>query len=145
MKLNQTILHSGRFVVEMDSVLVAFFQECSGLSFEIDTMEVFEGGNNEFLRRIPAKAKYSNITLKRGMTDSKQFLEWRPTFANGKITVQRKALSIKVFTHNGETIKQWDVKGAFPVKWSGPDLRASTMEVAIESIELAHEGWKEVK
>jgi phage tail-like protein len=140
-----TLLQTGRFMIELDGVLVAAFQECSGLNVEIETQDVVEGGNNEFIRKIPGKAKYANITLKRGLTDSPQFLEWRPTFTNGHPTIQRKTVSIKVFTHGGETIKQWDVTGAFPVKWSGPDFRASAMDVAIESLELAHEGWKEVK
>jgi phage tail-like protein len=145
MSFERPLLQTGRFVVEMDNILVAYFQECSGLSFEVETQEIVEGGNNEFVRKIPGKAKYSNITLKRGLTDSSQFLDWRPTFSNGKITIQRKMLSIKIFTHGGETIKQWDVTGAFPIKWTGPDLKATGMEVAIESLELVHEGWKEVK
>ena len=141
----RTYLQTGRFMVELDGVLVAAFQECSGLNVEVTTEPRPEGGNNEFVRLIPGGLKYGNITLKRGLTESPQFMAWRPTITNGQINVQRKTISIKVFTHGGETIKQWDVTRAFPVKWTGPDLKATSMDVAIESLELAHEGWKEVK
>ncbi len=129
----------------MESVVVANFQECSGLSAEVSVHEYVEGGNNEFVHRLPGPIKYSNITLKRGLSDSPQFLEWRPTISAGQITVKRKNLSIKVYSHDGETVKQWDVLEAYPVKWTGPDLRASSMEVVVETLEIAHKGWKETK
>ena len=138
-------LQSGRFAVEMDSVIVANFQECTGLSVEVQVLEYPEGGNNEYVHRLPGAMKYPNITLKRGLTDNPQFLQWRPTIADGKIVVKRKNLSIKVFNHAGETIKQWDVTEAYPVKWSGPDLRAGSMDFVLETVELAHKGWREVK
>lgn len=139
------LLQAGRFVVEMDGVLVANFQECGGLSVEVETKEYAEGGNNEFVHRLPGPLKYPNITLKRGLTDSPQFLQWRPTIAGGQITVTRKNLAIKLFDHGGETIKQWDVAEAYPVKWTGPELRAGSMEFVVEAVELAHKGWREVK
>ena len=141
-------LQAGRFVVEMDGVIVAHFQEVSGLSVEVAFHELVEGGNNEYVHRLPGPLKYSNITLKRGLSDSRQFLEWRPTIANGRIVVEPKKLSIMVLDHDrdpGQPVKQWDIDEAYPVKWTGPELRASSMEVVVESIELAHKGWKEVK
>src|SRR5688572_9270445 len=120
------LLQSGRFVIELDGLLVASFQECSGLNVEMTTIEQVEGGNNEFVRRMPGPLKYGNVTLKRGLTPSKQFMAWRPKIVEGRAQIQRKTVSIKVFTHGGETIKQWDLVRAFPVKWTGPDLKAGT-------------------
>lgn len=136
-------LQSGRFLVEIGKEVVAHFQECTGLTFEVEVQEYIEGGNNEFVHKLPGRIKYGNITLKRGVTDNKQFANWRPKIEGGKITVERKNLSIILFNHAGETVKTWEVAEAYPVKWTGPDMRASSMEIAIESIELAHEGWKE--
>lgn len=136
-------LQSGRFLVEMGSEVVANFQECSGLTMEIEVQEYMEGGNNEFIHKLPGRMKFSNITLKRGITDNPQFATWRPKIEGGKITVERKNLSIILFDHSGETIKTWEVAEAYPVKWTGPDMKASSMDVAIESLELAHQGWKE--
>jgi phage tail-like protein len=136
-------LQSGRFLVEIGKDPVAYFQDCSGLTFEIEVQEYSEGGNNEFIHKLPGRAKYSNITLKRGVTVDTTFADWRPKIKDGKITVEKKNLSIILFDHTGTTIKRWNVTEAYPVKWTGPDMKASSMEVAIETLELAHEGWVE--
>jgi phage tail-like protein len=136
-------LQSGRFLVEIGSEVVANFQECSGLTVEIEVQEYVEGGNNEFIHKLPGRMKFTNITLKRGVTDNKQFASWRPKIEGGKITIERKNISIILFSHAGETVKTWEVTDAYPVKWTGPDMRASSMDVAIETLELAHQGWRE--
>jgi phage tail-like protein len=137
------LLQSGRFLVEIGSEIVANFQECSGLTLEIEVQEYVEGGNNEFIHKLPGRMKYTNITLKRGISDNAQFASWRPKVEGGKITVQPKNISIILFNHSGETVKTWEVAEAYPVKWTGPDMRASSMDIAIETLELAHQGWKE--
>lgn len=140
-----TLFQAGRYVVEIDNVVVAAFQDVSGLVVEIAVQEYAEGGNNAFVHRLPGPVKHGTITLKRGLCDSTQFADWWPTHADGKIKVQRKNVSIKVLDRVGATVKQWDVRDAYPVRWTVPDLRAPSMEVAIETIELAHNGWREVK
>lgn len=136
-------LQSGRFLVEIGSEVVANFQECSGLTMEVEVQEYVEGGNNEFVHKLPGRMKYSNITLKRGISDNPQFASWRPKVEGGKITVERKNLSIILFDVSGATVKTWQVAEAYPVKWTGPDMRATSADVAIETLELAHQGWKE--
>lgn len=136
-------LQSGRFLVEIGSEVVANFQDCSGLSMEVEVQEYIEGGNNEFVHKLPGRLKFGNITLRRGVTDNTQFAMWRPKIEGGKITVERKNISIILFSHSGETVKTWEVTEAYPVKWTGPDLKASSMDVAIETLELAHQGWRE--
>jgi phage tail-like protein len=136
-------LQSGRFLVEIGSEVVANFQECTGLTVEVEVQEYVEGGNNEFVHKLPGRMKYTNITLKRGISDNPQFATWRPKIEGGKISVEPKNLSIILFNHAGETVKRWEVTDAYPVKWTGPDMRASSMEVAIETLEIAHSGWSE--
>jgi phage tail-like protein len=136
-------LQSGRFLVEIGSEVVANFQDCSGLTLEVEVQEYVEGGNNEFVHKLPSRLKYSNITLKRGVTENRQFASWRPKVEGGKMTVERKNISIILFSHSGETVKTWEVSEAYPVKWTGPEMRASSMDVAIETLEIAHEGWRE--
>lgn len=143
-KINlQPPLQLGRFLVEIGNEVVANFQDCSGLTVEYEVQEVIEGGNNEFVLKLPGRRKFTNITLKRGVTANAQFLTWRPKIEGGKIKVEKKNLSILLFNQAGETVKTWNVVQAYPVKWTGPDLKATSMEVAIESLELAHEGWTE--
>ncbi|MEA2511226.1 MAG: hypothetical protein QOG89_825 [Thermomicrobiales bacterium] len=136
-------LQSGRFLVEIGAEVVANFQECTGLTVEVEVQEYVEGGNNEFIHKLPGRMKYTNITLKRGISDNPQFATWRPRVEGGKISVQPKNLSIILFDHAGQTVKTWEVSEAYPVKWTGPDMRASSMDVAIETLELAHRGWRE--
>lgn len=136
-------LQSGRFLVEIGSEVVANFQECAGLTVEVEVQEVVEGGNNEYVHKLPGRVKYTNITLKRGFTDNPQFANWRPKVEGGKIKVERKNLSIILFTHGGETAKRWEVSGAYPVKWTGPDMKTSSMEILIETVELAHTGLRD--
>jgi phage tail-like protein len=136
-------LQSGRFLVEIGSEVVANFQECTGLTVEVEVQEYVEGGNNEYIHKLPGRMKYTNITLKRGISDNPQFASWRPKVEGGKISVEPKNLSIILFNHAGETVKTWEVTDAYPVKWTGPDMRASSMDVAIETLELAHRGWRE--
>ena len=136
------LLQSGRFLVEIGSEVVANFQECSGLTVEVEVQEYVEGGNNEFIHKLPGRMKYTNITLKRGISDNPQFTQWRPKIEGGKIAVERKNLSIILFTHSGETAKRWEVSDAYPIKWTGPDLRASSMEILLESVELVHTGLR---
>ncbi|MGH2533463.1 MAG: phage tail protein [Thermomicrobiales bacterium] len=139
----QPPLQVGRFLVEIGNEVVANFQDCSGIAVEFEVQEVIEGGNNEFILKLPGRRKFTNITLKRGVTTNPQFMNWRPKVEGGKITVEKKNLSIILFSHTGDPVKRWNVVQAFPMKWTGPDLKASSMEVAIESLELAHEGWTE--
>ena len=134
---------SGRFLVEIGSEVVANFQECTGLSMEVEIQEYSAGGENEFIYKLPGRVKYTNITLKCGVTDNKQFASWRPKIEGGKISIERKNISIILLSHAGETVRTWQVAEAFPIKWTGPDMRVSSMEVAIESLELVHEGWRE--
>lgn len=143
-KINlQPPLQVGRYLVEVGNEAVANFQDCSGLTVEFEVQEVIEGGNNEFILKIPGRRKFTNITLKRGVTSNAQFMNWRPKVEGGKITVEKKNLSIILFNHIGDPVKRWDVVQAYPTKWTGPDLKASSMEIAIETLDLAHEGWTE--
>src|SRR5829696_2432065 len=136
-------LQSGRFLIEMGTLAVANFQECSGLATEVEVLEVIEGGHNEFVHKLPGRIKYPNIVLKRGVTDNRQFADWRPTTTGRQIIMKRQNLSIILFDHGGAPVRRWNVTGAYPVKWTGPDMKASSMEVAIETLELAHQGWRE--
>jgi phage tail-like protein len=123
---------------------VADFQDCTGLAVEVEVTEVVEGGANGGAHKLPGRLKYPNITLRRGATADAAFAAWRPTLSGGKLVVARKPVSIVLFDHAGATVRRWEVAGAYPVKWTGPELKAGSMEVAIEALELAHDGWSEV-
>jgi phage tail-like protein len=134
----------GRFLIEAGGRAVACFQEASGLAVEHEVQEVVEGGENGAVHKLPGRRKYPNLTLKRGLGLDPSFAAWRPRLAGGKLVVERKSVAIVLVGHGGETLRRWEVAGAWPAKWTGPDPKAGSMEVAVETLELAHAGWSEV-
>lgn len=131
--------HGGlRFYVELDQQRVAVFTELSGLLVETEVMEYAEGGNNNFVHKLPGRTKVSNITLKRGMTESNEFYKWYLQCCMGKI--QRRHLSVLMFDSTGIEIMRWNFTHAYPVKWVGPQFSSSGAMAAVETLELAHSG-----
>jgi phage tail-like protein len=127
------------FAVEVDSIVVAGFSEVSGLQSEAEVQEYREGGVNEYIHKRAGPIKYSsNLVLKRGISDAAGLWSWFSDVMQGK--VQRKTVSIVLMDSACAEKFRWDFQHAYPVKWSGPDLRATAAEVAVESVELAHEG-----
>ena len=131
---------SNRFYISIEGVTgeQALFTEASGLQLEIEVFEYTEGGVNSFVHKLPGRTKVGNLTLKRGMTNSKAFLEWISNVALGKI--ERKNVSIVMFSAKGDELMRWNFDGMYPIKWTGPQYQASGNAAAIESLELAHSG-----
>lgn len=126
------------FLVEIDGITRAAFQECSGFDSTIDVIEHREGGENTTLRKLPGMTKYSNITLKWGMTDDTELYDWHRSIVQGDI--ERKNGSIVLLNRKGEEVRRWNFMRAWPTKWDGPDLNAEGNDTSIEMLELAHEG-----
>ncbi len=127
------------FLVELDGIAEARFMECSGLEATTEVIEYREGGDNTTVRKLPGKTSYSDITLKRGISDSKTLWQWRAEVIGG--TVNRKSGSIVLFDISNKTeVARWNFVAAWPTKWEGPHLDARAKDVAIETLVIAHEG-----
>ena len=127
------------FLVELDGVSAGGFSEVSGLTVEIEVEDYVEGGRNTFVHKLAGGAKYpSNLVLKHGITDSDELWEWYQTVLGG--TIERKTLSVVLLDSTREERRRWEFIGCYPVRWVGPGLRAGTAEVAVESLELVHQG-----
>ncbi len=126
------------FLVEIDGITRAAFHECSGFESSVDVIEHREGGENTTLRKLPGMTKYTNIVLKRGITDDRELYDWHRAVIKG--TIQRKNGSIVLLDRGGQEVTRWNFSRAWPVKWTGPALTAEGNDVAIETLELAHEG-----
>lgn len=129
-----------RFYVEIDSKKQAVFTEVSGLQIEMVVQEYEEGGNNSYVHRLPGRAKVSNLTLKRGITKANEFFKWQLELVSGKIT--RRSISVVLYDAKGVQVIRWEFLNAYPVKWVGPQFSADGHVVAIETLELAHDGMK---
>lgn len=127
------------FVVEIDGIQQAGFTDCSGFGASTDPIEYREGGENTTVRKMPGVTKYPNIILKWGITDSRELYEWYRDVVKGK--VERRTGSIVLYDIDGISEKvRWDFVNAWPTKWDGPDFSAKGNDIAIETLELAHEG-----
>lgn len=129
-----------RFYVQVDGISQAVFTELSGLQVETVVQEYEEGGNNSFIHRLPGRTKVGNVTLKRGVTKSNEFFNWYKGLINGKIT--RKHISVVMYDIAGKELLRWSFDNAYPVKWLGPQFAADGKTIAIETIELAHDGLR---
>ena len=126
------------FLVEIGGITQAGFTDCSGFGATTEPTEVNEGGLNGFSHKLPGRTKQSNITLKWGMTDSRDLYNWYRDIVNGRI--KRYSGSIIVLDLEGQEKARWDFTDAWPTKWDGPDFSAKGAEVAIETLEIAHHG-----
>ena len=127
------------FVVEIEGSTVAGFSECSGLSSETDVIEYREGNDRVLgVRKLPGLTRYAPVVLRRGITTSRELWDWRQTVIDGQLT--RHAVAITLLSESGVPVARWTVRDAWIARWEGPHLRARGTEVAIESIELVHEG-----
>lgn len=126
------------FQVEIDGITVAAFSECSGLSNNSDPIEYRAGSDDITVRKIPGLKKFANISLKRGITKNLELWNWRKTVLDG--VTQRKAGSIVLLNEAREAALRWNFREGWPTKWDGPSLKAAGNEVAVETLEIAHEG-----
>lgn len=116
------------------------FTEISGLDITTEVIEYRDGASPEYTKvKMPGQRKYSNITLKRGtFKGDNQFYSWFNTVSLNQI--ERRDITISLLNENHEPVVVWKVKNAWPTKVTPTDLKSDGNEVAIESLELAHEG-----
>ncbi|MBL8058826.1 MAG: phage tail protein, partial [Anaerolineales bacterium] len=114
-----------QFYLEITGVSVAQFTEVGGLNMEREVKQVPQGGVNDHIHSLPGRVKYSDITLKRGLTYSYDLWVW---FQQGlyDLKVVRKDVSIFQLDKSGQCIRRWDVARAFPTKYTVSDLNATS-------------------
>jgi phage tail-like protein len=122
----------------VSDIVVGGFSECSGLEMTMDVADLEEGGNNGNVLKFPGRVKWSNITLKKGVGFSTALWDWFYGFVEGKGKRRDGVIALL----NEERIPSliWCFSRGLPLKYTGPAMNASQSTVAIESIEIAHEG-----
>ena len=131
--------HSALFKVEFQGLTVqeGYFASVTGFSSQADVLEYPEGGQNTFVHRLPTRVKQGNITLKRGVIPDSVLYEW---FQKSTVQVEPVTLVITLLNTAMKPVKVWNLINAYPVKWTGGDLNASSTEILTESLEVAHNG-----
>lgn len=130
------------YLVEIDGITRGAFQEVGGLDSTVDVIEHREGGWNTTPRKFAGQTKHANITLKWGMTVDNQLYAWHRTVVDG--TVERRNGSVVLLDRRGQEVARWNFVRAWPTKYTGPSLNAEASDIAIETLELAHEGLERV-
>ena len=121
------------------------FQSVSGLSIDLETEEIAEGGENRFKHKIPVRTKFSNLVLKRGMLLDSGVIGWCRdaledfTFTPIDITV---SLLIKDGENNATPLQTWNIVHAYPVKWNVGDFNAEENKLVIETLEISYNYFK---
>lgn len=123
------------FKLDISGVTEGHFTECSGLSVKVESIPYREAGNNQIIRHIPGPVEYANVTLRYGVTSSRELWDWLESAAKGEVV--RKNVSIILLDSQGNNeVMRWNLIDAWPSEWKGADLKASDRSLAIESLTL---------
>lgn len=141
-----------RWYLEMDGITDGVFKEVAGLDSETEVIEHRHTGKkgNQVVHKVPGALKWPNITFKRGLTDDTTLHDWRKAIEDGKIRTHRKNGTITCYGpgiqgSEEEVVAQYQFMNGWPCKLKGPALDATKNELAIEEMEICHEGLKRVK
>lgn len=114
------------------------FTEVSGLGVEVMVQDYEEGGRNDHIHRLPGRVKVADITLRNGVTNSNDLWEWFKMILQGNF--KRRNVSIVVVNQEQKEVQRWNLIKALPVKWTGPEFKSGQSTVAIQSLQLTHQG-----
>lgn len=118
----------------------AGFMECSGLEMTMPAEEFREGGRNGAVLKFPARVAHGNIKLRRGVTFNQDLWLWYFGFVEGQ--GKRRNGTITLMSDEGKPVRIWRFTRGLPVRWAGPQMNALTGQVAIEELEISHEGFR---
>jgi phage tail-like protein len=135
-----------RFRIEIDGITQAGFSECTFADTTTDPVEYREGNElTTTFRKLSGLTKYGNITLKWGITDNMDLYTWRKAVIDSGAEKQRKNMSIILIDEGGADKARWNIVQAWPSKYDPTDFSSKGNEVAIETLEIVHEGFTRVK
>jgi phage tail-like protein len=134
-----------RFLLEIDSIVQAGFSECTIPDTTSDVVDYREGNEQPSARKLPGLTKWGNITLKWGATDSLDLYNWRKLVEQGKMKDARRKVTVILQDEEGNNAARWEFVDAWPSKYDAPDVTAKGNDVAVETLEIVHEGMSRTK
>jgi phage tail-like protein len=114
------------------------FTEVGGLSAEVVTEEIPEGGENRFIQKFPSRSKYPELVLKRGVLVNSEVTHWIRTCIE-ELIIQPKDIFVKLLNEDHQPLLTWHVIKAYPTKWSVSDLNATSNTVSVETLQLYYQ------
>ena len=142
MPIGEDALANYAWQIEVDGITLAQFKEVSGLSIEVSVIEHQENKPKGIpvMKELPAAQKFSDITLKRGMTTDKGWWAWVKEVQEGKIDKARRGAAIVLYDYERGEKMRFNITNAWPSKISIGSLQAGGSEVTVEEVTLVHEG-----
>lgn len=130
------------FLLELEGAAAGYFTECSGIGSEHEIVEhkVVDKQGHEIVRKIPGRMKYTDITLKRGITSAMDLWEWRDEIVKGDAISARKNATITMLDRTYSPVATWHFTNAWPSKLTGPSMKADSNEIGVEEVVIVHEG-----
>src|SRR5262245_11651815 len=132
-----------RFKLEIQGIQQAGFSECSGFGSNIEVVEYREGGETSTVRKLPGKVSYPVITLKWGVTTSRELYDWHRSAVEGQI--DRRDGAIILQDDSGADRVRWNFTNAWPSKYDGPDFNAKGNDVSVDALTLSCERLERVQ
>ena len=117
------------------------FQSVSGLSVDLETEEIAEGGENRFKYKIPVRSKFPNLVLKRGLLVNSEVIKWCKK-ALENFEIEPLDITVMLLDENHEALQTWNIIRAYPVKWNVGDFNAEESKLVIETLELTYNYFK---
>jgi phage tail-like protein len=132
---------SFRFGVAVDGINYAAFTEFTLPALTMETQEIKEGGQNAYSHKLPVRVTVGSATLRHGIASDLTLLNWYMDMLKGDIAAATRQVTVTMFDVTRIPIMTWSFRQAYPVKWSGPSLKAEGNTVGIEEIEFVHHGF----
>ncbi len=133
-----------RYRVEIGGITQAGFSECSFGDATVEPVEYREGTDLPTPRKLSGQTKYGNVTLKWGITDTMELYDWHRRVVDTGAASERQDISIVLIDEEGNDKSRWNIVKAWPTKYDPTDFSGKGSEVAIESMEIVHEGFTRV-
>ena len=136
-----------QYKIEVSGTITGYFIECTGLGSENELIEhkVVTDSGNEIIQMIPGRLKWDQIKLKRGITDNMDVWDWRKMVEEGDMESARQNGSIIMLNQQLSPVAQWDFENGWPLKVTGPELKADSNAYGVEELTVVHEGIKRVQ
>jgi phage tail-like protein len=135
------------FQIEVSGKVAGFFTEISGLGSETEVIEhkVVDPAGHDIIQKLPGRLKWTEVTLKRGITSVMDFWDWRKMVEDGNVQGARSNGSIIMLDQSLKPVAQWDFVNGWPSKISGPQVQSDSNAFGVEEMTIVHEGIKRIK
>lgn len=132
------------FRLDIGGQVTGYFHECSGIGSENEVIEekVVDPNGRDIVRKIPGRLKWTDVTLKRGITSNMAIWDWRQKVLEGKMDDARLNCSIHMMDRESNDVATWNFVRAWPSKVTGPSVKSDSNEIGVEEMTLVHEGME---